>query len=97
MNFRAEACGVVALKRYEDARRNGDHILAIIKGSDINNDGLGTSFGTPNAKAQEQVYRSALKQANVSPSDVSFVEVHGTGTVVGKPRNLKSNRHSELM
>ena len=74
----------MALKRYEDARRDGDNILAIVKGTAVNNDGAGTSFGTPNEKAQERVYRAALKRAKVAPADVSFVEAHGTGTAVGK-------------
>ena len=83
LNCRAEACGVVALKRYEDACRDGDNILAIVRGSAINNDGTGTSFGTPNEKGQERVYRSALQRAKVAPAEVTFVEAHGTGTVVG--------------
>jgi len=82
--FRAEACGIVALKRYEDACRDGDNILTIIRGTAINNDGTGTSFGTPNAKAQEDVYRTALSRAKLTPADVSYVETHGTGTAVGK-------------
>ena len=81
---RAEACAVVVLKRFEDAWRDGDNILAVVKGSAVNNDGAGTSFGTPNEKAQEQVYRSALKCAQVNAADVSFIETHGTGTIVGK-------------
>jgi len=72
------------LKRFEDASRDGDNILAIVRGSAINNDGAGTSFGTPNEKGQERVYRAALQQAKVAPAEVTFVEAHGTGTVVGK-------------
>lgn len=81
---RAEGCGVVVLKRFEDARRDGNNILAIIKGTAVNNDGAGTSFGTPNEVAQEKVYRSALKRANINAADVSLIETHGTGTIVGK-------------
>ena len=72
------------LKRFEDAWRDGDSILAIVKGSAVNNDGPGTSFGTPNEKAQEEVYRAALKRAKVNARDVSFIETHGTGTTVGR-------------
>ena len=75
---------MVVLKRFEDAWRDGDNILAIVKGSAVNNDGAGTSFGTPNEKAQEKVYRAALKNANVKPADISFIEAHGTGTTVGR-------------
>ena len=72
------------MKRFEDARRDGNNILAIIKGTAVNNDGAGTSFGTPNEVAQEKVYRSALKRANINAADVSLIETHGTGTIVGK-------------
>jgi len=84
---RAEGCGVVVLKRFEDALRDGDKILSIIRGTAVNNDGTGTSFGTPNEKAQEQVFRTAMKRANIAPAEVSFIETHGTGTVVGELRN----------
>lgn len=80
---RAEGCGVLVLKRYSDARRDGDIIHALIRGSSLNNDGAGTSFGTPNAKAQERVIREALENANVDALNVSYVEAHGTGTAVG--------------
>ena len=72
------------LKRFEDARRDRDNILAVIKGSAVNNDGAGSSFGTPNEIAQEKVYRAALKRANVNVTDVGYIETHGTGTTVGK-------------
>ena len=72
------------LKRFEDAWKDGDNILTIVKGSAVNNDGAGTSFGTPNEKAQEKVFRAALKNANVKSADVSFIETHGTGTTMGK-------------
>jgi len=80
---RAEGCGVLVLKRYADAKRDGDFIHALIRGSALNNDGAGSSFGTPNARAQERVIREALTNAQVAPSKVSYVEAHGTGTAVG--------------
>ena len=80
---RAEGCGVLILKRYADALRDGDMIHAMIKGSAMNNDGAGSSFGTPNPTAQERVIREALKNANVDPLSVSYIEAHGTGTTVG--------------
>ena len=88
---RAEGCGVVILKRFADAIRDGDNIRAVIRGSALNNDGAGTSFGTPNAKAQQRVFRAALNRAGVAPSEVSFLEAHGTGTVVGKRNTRKLN------
>ena len=83
-SFRAEGCGSLVLKRYVEAMRDGDRILAVVRGSAMNNDGTGTSFGTPNAIAQAQVFAQALHNAKVEPSEVSFVEAHGTGTPVGK-------------
>ncbi len=73
----------MALKRFADACRDGDNILAIVRGTAINNDGAGTSFGTPSEIGQERVYRAALQRAKVAPAEVSFVEAHGTGTAVG--------------
>ncbi len=78
------------MKRFEDAERDGDRILAIIRGSAVNNDGTGTSFGTRNGTAQEKVYRAALKRAGIKAMDVSYVETHGTGTSVGKLRGIHS-------
>lgn len=80
---RAEGCGVLVLKRYADAVRDGDSIQALLRGSALNNDGAGTSFGTPNARAQERVIKEALQNARISPENVSYVEAHGTGTAVG--------------
>jgi len=71
------------LKRYEDAVRGGNSILAVVRGTAMNNDGAGSSFGTPHAAAQEMVIRTALNVAGVRPSEVSYVEAHGTGTSVG--------------
>ena len=87
------------LKRFEDAVNDGDNILAIIKGSAVNNDGSGTSFGTPNAAAQEKVFRAALQRAKVNAADVSFIETHGTGTVVGKlnPKNYKTQNTRKVL
>ena len=90
------------MKRFEDAYRDKDNILAVIRGSAINNDGAGTSFGTPNEKAQEMVYRSALKHAKIMAADVSYIETHGTGTMVGKfhsqiPKTFQGNEKCSYM
>ena len=77
---RAEGVGTVILKRVDDALRDGDNILAIVRGSAIGNNGAGGSFGTPNAAAQELVFRAALLNAGVSPNkvrqDFSFLVAH---------------------
>ncbi len=82
---RGEGCGVVVLKRLSDAMANQDNILAIIKGSAINHNGLSSGLTVPNELAQERVIRQALQNATVSPSRVGYVETHGTGTALGDP------------
>jgi len=89
---RGEGCGVVVLKRYSDAVAAGDRILALIRGSAVNHDGRGTQFAVPNAGAQQLVYRQALEQAGVRPSDVQYLEAHGTGTAVGDPAEMEAIR-----
>lgn len=85
---RSEGCGVVMLKRLSDAVADGDHILALIRGSAINQDGKSQGFTAPNETAQEDVIRAALQQAQLAPADVSYVEAHGTGTPLGDPIEL---------
>jgi len=81
----AEGVGVVILKLLEHAQRDGDRILGVIKGVARNNSGWGPSFGTPNPEQQTEACRTALKDAGVHPSDITYVVAHGTGTHVGDP------------
>lgn len=82
---RAEGCGVLFLKRMTDALRDKDTILAVIKGSAINNDGKSAGLTVPNGKSQEDVMLKALNQAQLTSGDVSYIEAHGTGTSLGDP------------
>jgi acyl transferase domain-containing protein/glutamate-1-semialdehyde aminotransferase/acyl-CoA synthetase (AMP-forming)/AMP-acid ligase II len=82
---RSEGCGVVILKTYQQALKDGDPIQAIIKGSAINQDGQSHSITAPNGVSQERVIKKALKNAGVTAGDISYVEAHGTGTVLGDP------------
>ena len=82
---RAEGCGMLVLKRLTDAQRDGDRVLAVIRGSALNQDGRSSGLTAPNGAAQEAVIREALKNARLSPSDISVVEAHGTGTSLGDP------------
>ncbi|MEP7308970.1 MAG: MupA/Atu3671 family FMN-dependent luciferase-like monooxygenase [Acidobacteriota bacterium] len=82
---RSEGCGVIAIKRLADAVAAGDRIHAVIRGSAVNQDGRSNGFTAPNGPAQERVIRRALAAASCQPSDVGYVETHGTGTSLGDP------------
>jgi acyl transferase domain-containing protein/surfactin synthase thioesterase subunit len=82
---RSEGCGVVVLKRLVDAVQDGDRILAAIRGSAINQDGRSNGITAPNGPAQEAVIRRALVNAEAHPSEIGYVELHGTGTSLGDP------------
>ncbi|WP_437515469.1 SDR family NAD(P)-dependent oxidoreductase [Sorangium sp. So ce1099] len=81
----SDGCGVVVLKRLSDAQRDGDPILAVIRGSAINQDGRSNGLTAPSGLAQEAVIRRALEKAGVAPGAVGYVEAHGTGTPLGDP------------
>ncbi len=78
--------GVVTLRRLEDALADGDSVIAVIKGSAINNDGSGkVGYAAPSVDGQAQVIQNALSMAEVDARDVHYVETHGTGTTLGDP------------
>ncbi|WP_345657574.1 SDR family NAD(P)-dependent oxidoreductase, partial [Streptomyces siamensis] len=81
----AEGCGLVLLKRLADARRDGDRVLAVVRGSAINQDGRSQGLSAPSGPAQERVLRAALDAAGLGPDDLDHVEAHGTGTRLGDP------------
>lgn len=87
---RSEGCGVVVLKRYSDAKRDGDRILALVRGSAVRQDGESGGLTVPNSVAQERVMRAALENASLGPADIQYVEAHGTGTSLGDPIEMRS-------
>lgn len=87
---RGEGCGIVVLKRLSDAVANGDKILALIRGSTVNHDGRSSGLTVPNGLAQQKLIRAALANAKVEPNEVSYVEVHGTGTALGDPIEVEA-------
>ncbi len=82
---RGEGCGVLILKRLTEARADGDHILALIHSSAINQDGPSSGLTVPSGPSQAAVIRQALANAGLTPQQISYVEAHGTGTFLGDP------------
>ncbi|MBW4511499.1 MAG: acyltransferase domain-containing protein [Scytonematopsis contorta HA4267-MV1] len=87
---RGEGCGIVVLKRLGDAIQDKDNVLAVIKGSAVNHDGLSNGITAPNGLSQQAVIRQALKNAGVAPAQISYVEAHGSGTSLGDPIEVES-------
>lgn len=87
---RSEGCGVVIVKRLSDALAAGDTIHAVIRGTAINHDGHTSGLTVPNGLKQQMVIRHALENAGLNPSDIDYVEVHGTGTPLGDPIELRA-------
>ncbi|NER47858.1 MAG: alpha/beta fold hydrolase [Symploca sp. SIO1A3] len=87
---RGEGCGIVVLKRLSDALREGDNVLALIKGTAVNQDGRSNGLTAPNGPAQQAVITQALENAGVKPAEVSYCEAHGTGTSLGDPIEVNS-------
>ncbi|MBM7846733.1 beta-ketoacyl synthase N-terminal-like domain-containing protein, partial [Herpetosiphon giganteus] len=83
--IRSEGCGIILLKRLSDAQAAGDPILAVIRGSAVQQDGASSGLTVPNGKAQERLIRQALHVAGVHPEQVGYLEAHGTGTALGDP------------
>ena len=87
---RSDGAAVVLLKRLPDALRDGDRVLAVIRGTAANQDGRSVTLTTPSLDAQADVYRAALAVAGVDANTVGMVEAHGTGTPVGDPLEFGS-------
>ncbi len=76
----------VLLKRLDEALRDGDQVLAVIKGSAINNDGsLKAGYTAPSIAGQAEAVAAAYQDAGVDPATVSYVEAHGSATELGDP------------
>ncbi|MCU1501091.1 MAG: hypothetical protein JWM12_445, partial [Ilumatobacteraceae bacterium] len=87
---RAEGCGVIVLKRLSDALADGDPVLAVVRGSAINQDGRSTAMSAPNGLAQQDVVRRALSNGQVLAEQIGYIEAHGTGTALGDPIEVEA-------
>lgn len=82
---RGEGAGVVILKTLEKALEDNDFIYAVIDGSAVNQDGRTNGLLAPSSEGQKKVLEQAYQKANITPEKVSYIETHGTGTVLGDP------------
>ena len=91
---RGEGVAVVVLRRLEDAVAAGLPIYAVIKGSAVNSDGRSNGITAPNRWAQQQVVASACQSAGIVPEQITFLEAHGTGTLLGDMIEAKALAHA---
>jgi acyl transferase domain-containing protein/aryl carrier-like protein len=84
-----EGVAAVLLKPLSAARREGDRILAVLKGSAVNHGGRCNGYTVPSARAQAELIQQALSDARVPASSISYIEAHGTGTRLGDPIELQ--------
>ncbi len=85
-----EGCGIVIVKRLSKALEEKNPIHAVIKGSAVNHDGASSGITVPNGQSQRELINKALDKAQVSPSQISYIEAHGTGTQLGDPIELNA-------
>ena len=87
---RGEGAGVVVVKRFSEALRDGDSIYALIRGTGVNQDGRTNGITVPNPDSQAKLIQRVCAQYAINPQDIRYVEAHGTGTPVGDPLEAKA-------
>nr|WP_229521462.1 SDR family NAD(P)-dependent oxidoreductase [Paenibacillus monticola] len=80
-----EGAGAVLLKPLEQAERDGDHIYGVIKSTSVNHGGATNGYTVPSLNAQADLVKDAVRKAGIDPRTISYIEAHGTGTVLGDP------------
>ena len=85
-----DGSGAVLLKKLEQAKKDGDHIYGVILASGLNHGGKTRGYTVPNLESQYELINSTLNEAKVSPTDISYMEMHGTGTSLGDPIEIRS-------
>ncbi len=82
---RSEGAGLFFLKDYDRALADGDRILAVVAASAVNSDGKTSGLTVPSIGSQVALLRQAYAEAGIAPSEIDYIEAHGTGTAVGDP------------
>jgi polyketide synthase PksN len=85
-----EFIGSILLKPLQQAKRDGDHIYAIIKGSAALHGGYTPSLTAPSVTGEENVILKAWENAGIDPETITYIEAHGTGTTLGDPIEVNS-------
>lgn len=86
---RGEGAGILLLKPLAQAKRDGDDIYAVIKGSAVNHGGQSSSLTAPNPDAQAKLIERAIVDAGIGADTIGYVEAHGTGTRLGDPIEIR--------
>ncbi|KNB01535.1 hypothetical protein FOXG_04757 [Fusarium oxysporum f. sp. lycopersici 4287] len=87
---RADGIGTLILKRLPDAIADSDPIFGVILGAHTNHSAESVSITRPLADAQEYLFKKLLNETGIHPHDVSYVEMHGTGTQAGDAVEMRS-------
>ncbi len=87
---RGEGCGVIVLKRMSKAQKDNDQLLAVIRGSAVNQSGMRNGLTVPNGDSQKELYQQALENAAVSAESIDYIEAHCPGTNLGDPIEVQS-------
>eukprot|EP01038_Epipyxis_sp_PR26KG_P005861 gene5861-8085_t len=87
---RGEGAGAIIIQsldrvKQRTANRRNPLVHAIIRSTSVNQDGRSASFTAPNGSSQRELLKSAISKANISPTDIAYIETHGTGTALGDP------------
>jgi len=87
---RGEGCGVVVLKRFTDACKDGDRILALIKATGVNQNGESSGITKPNKKSEAALFKSVWSKACLEGSQIDYIETHGTASRLGEPIEIQA-------
>ncbi|MEX1830131.1 beta-ketoacyl synthase N-terminal-like domain-containing protein, partial [Luteibacter sp. CQ10] len=90
----AEGAGVILLKRLDDARRDRDNILGVLRGWGVNQDGKTNGITAPSVKSQIALEREVHERFGIDPRAITLVETHGTGTKLGDPIEVEALVHA---
>ncbi|KAL8902419.1 MAG: hypothetical protein Q9207_004740 [Kuettlingeria erythrocarpa] len=87
---RGEGIGAILLKTLRKAVDDHDPIRAVIKGTRLNQDGRTQGITLPSASAQHRNMQSLYDELGIDPSDIQYLEAHGTGTAAGDPLEMQA-------